>query len=54
MCAREEVGAPSMLRFIRRAVASGEDVADLRFELGVKSSVAEVEQVLVVLYVLNS
>ena len=32
----------------------GEDVADLRFELGVKSSEAKAELVLVVLRMLNS
>ena len=38
MCAREAIGAPSMLRLMRRA--GGEDVANLRFELGVESSAA--------------
>ena len=39
MCARVEIGAPSVLRLIRRAEGCGlgEDVADLRFELGVKA-----------------
>ena len=34
--------------------ALGEDVANLRFELGVESSAAETERVLVVLRMLNS
>jgi hypothetical protein len=55
-CAREAIGAPSMLRLIHRAVVRevGEDVANLRFELGVESSSAETELVLVVLRMLNS
>ena len=40
-------------RLIRRA-GLGEDVADLRLELGVKSSAAKVELVLIVLRMLNS
>ena len=40
-CARGATGAPSMLRFIRMALVLGEDVANLRFELGVESSAAE-------------
>jgi hypothetical protein len=39
---------------IRRACGLGEDVANLRFELGAESSAAEMEVVLVVLRVLNS
>jgi len=56
VCAREAIGAPSMLRLIHRAVVRevGEDVANLRFELGVESSSAETELVLVVLRMLNS
>jgi hypothetical protein len=38
VCAREAIGAPSMLRLIRKAGGLGENVADLRFELGVPSS----------------
>ena len=41
MCVCEAIGAPSMLRLIRRAGALGEDVANLRIELGVESSAAE-------------
>jgi hypothetical protein len=53
VCARREaMGAPSMLRLIRRAGGLGKDVADLRFELGVESSAAEL--VLVLLRMLNS
>ena len=54
MCAREAIGASSMLRLIRRAGSLGENVADLRFELGVKSSAAQAELVQVVLHMLNS
>ncbi len=43
-----------MLRLIRRAGGLGENVADLRFELGVNSSAAEAELVQVVLRMLNS
>ena len=46
MCACETIGAPSMSRLIRRAGGLGEDVADIRFEVGVKCSVAEAEMVL--------
>jgi hypothetical protein len=42
-CARKAIGAPSMIRWIRRGCGLGEDVADLRFELSVKSSAAEAE-----------
>ena len=38
MCAREDIGAPSMLRLMRRAGGFGEDVANLNFELEVESS----------------
>ena len=41
-----------MLRFIRRGL--DEDVADLRFELGVERSAAETEPGLVVLRLLDS
>ncbi len=51
MC--DAIGAPSMLRLIRRA-GLGDDVANLIFELGVESSAAETEQVLVMLRKLNS
>ena len=44
MCARKVIGAPSMIRWIRRGCGLGEDVADLRFELSFKSSAAEAEQ----------
>ena len=53
VCARAEIGAPSMLRLIHNAVAC-EDVADVRFELGVKGSAAEAELVVVVWRMLNS
>ncbi len=49
VCACEEIGAPSMLRLIRKARM----LSTLRFELGVKSSAAEVELVLVVFIVLR-
>ena len=42
-----------MLRLIRKT-GLDEDVADLRFELGVEISAAEMEQVLVCLRKLNS
>ena len=42
------MAAPLMLRLIRRAGGLGED-CNLRFELGVESSAAETELVLVVL-----
>ncbi len=61
MCEREAIGAPSMLRLIRNAVALTRmfptldlDVVDLRFELGVETRSAEMEQVLVCLRRLNS
>ena len=54
MCALESIGASSMLRLIRRVVSLGESVANFRFELGVESSAAETEQVLVMLCMLNS
>ena len=54
MCVCEGIGAPSVLRLIRRAGGLGEDVANLRFELAVESSAAETELVLVVLRMLNS
>ena len=44
----EEMRAPSMLRLIRRGCGLCDDVADLTFELGVKSSAAEAETVLAV------
>ncbi len=51
-CVREAIGAPSMLRFIRRwirkAVALPRMLPTLAFELGVKSSAAEAELVLLV------
>jgi len=47
------IGATSMLRLIV-SCGLGEDVANLRFELGVESSAAETELVLVVLHMLNS
>jgi hypothetical protein len=54
VCARAAIGAPSMSMLMRIAVAC-EDVADLRFELGVKGSAAEAELVVVVvLRMLNS
>ena len=43
-----------MLRLIQRGCDLGEDVADLRLELGVKNSAAEAELVLFMLHVLNS
>ena len=53
MCVREEIGVPSMLRLIRWTVTVhcglDEDVADSRFELGVKSNATEAELVLDVL-----
>jgi hypothetical protein len=49
----EGIEAPSMLRLIRRT-GLREDVANIRFELGVESSAAEPEQVLVVVRMLNS
>ena len=49
MCVCEAIGAQSMLRLIRRAGGLGEDVDNLRFELGVESSAAETEPVLVML-----
>ncbi len=54
MCARESIGAPLMFRLIRRSCGFGEDVADLRFEPGVKSRAAEAELVLLVLRMLIS
>ena len=54
MCAREVIGAPSMLRLIRRVCVLGEDVTDLRFELGVKSIATEAEMVLLVLLMFHS
>jgi hypothetical protein len=61
VCEREAIGAPSMLRLIRNAVALTRmfptldlDVVDLRFELGVETRSAEMEQVLVCLRRLNS
>ena len=48
-CVCEAIGAQSMLRLIRRAGGLGEDVDNLRFELGVESSAAETEPVLVML-----
>ncbi len=50
----EEIGASSMLRLIHRDVVFTRMFADLRFELGVKSSAAKAELVLVVLRMLNS
>ena len=41
-----------MLKLIHRDCGLGEDVVDLRYELGV-NSVVEVELVLVVLHILN-
>ena len=43
-----------MLRLIRGRCVLGEDVTALRFELGVTSSAAEAELVLVVLRMFNS
>ena len=34
----ESIDAPSMLRLMRRAGGLGEDVANLRFDLGAESS----------------
>ena len=42
-----------MLRLIRGVCVLGEDVTDLRIELGVKSIAAEAELVLVVLRMFN-
>jgi hypothetical protein len=47
----EGIEAPSMLRLIRRT-GLREDIANIRFELGVESSAAEL--VLVLLRMLNS
>ena len=47
VCARAEIGAPSMLRLIRRDTQGrglGEDLADLRCEQEVKGSTAEAER----------
>jgi hypothetical protein len=54
VCVHEAIGASSMLRLIRRAGGLGMDDVDLRFELGVESSVAETEEVLVMLRLFNS
>ena len=54
MCSREAIGASSMLRLIRRGCGLGENVADVRSELAVKSSAAKAELELVVLRMLNS
>ena len=54
MCVCEGIGASSMLSLIRRAGGLDEDVDNLRFELGVESSAAETEPVLVMLGLLNS
>ncbi len=48
MCVCEGIGASSMLSLIRRAGGLDEDVDNLRFELGVESSAAETEPVLVI------
>ena len=52
MCAREDIGASSMLRLMRRAVALARMLQTI--ELGVESSAAETDLVLVVLHMLNS
>ena len=54
VCAREALWAPLMFRLILRGCGLGEDVADLKFEPGVKSRAAEAEVVLPVLRMLNS
>jgi len=54
VCVCEAIGAPSILRLIRRTGGLGKDVANLRFELGLESRAAETEQVLVMLRKLNS
>jgi hypothetical protein len=54
VCAREAIGASSMFKVDTQGGGLCEDVTDLRFDLGVKSSAAEAELVLVVLRMLNS
>ena len=53
MCACRDRGAIDV-EVDTQGCGLGEDVADLRFELGVKSRAAEVEVVLAVLRMLNS
>ena len=53
VCAREDIGAIN-IKVYTQGCGLGEDVANLRFELGVESSAAETELVLVVLRMLNS
>jgi hypothetical protein len=54
VCACEAIGASLMLRFTRGDSVLGEDVTDLRFEMGVKSNTEEAELALVVLCMFNS
>ena len=50
----EAIGASSMLRLTRRTGGLGMDGVNLRFELGVEKSVAETEEVLVMLCLFKS
>ena len=54
MCECEDLGVSSMLMLIRRSVTLARVLNNLRFELGVESSAAETELVLVVFRILNS
>jgi hypothetical protein len=45
VCKREAIGATTMLRLIRNICGLDEDVVDLTFELGVKTSAVVVEEI---------
>ena len=54
MCVCETIGVSSMLMLIRRSVTLARVLNNLRFELGVESSAAAAELVLVLSRMLNS